>query len=74
MTPEERLERLRKAYSDARAHGLAHSQREFAALLGMNATTISSAMNGHPRILTDSLVLKAENFVQGLEEEKGPRE
>ena len=45
-----------RIYNEARARGLCHKQKDFADLLGMNQSTISQALTGNERYLTDSLV------------------
>lgn len=47
---------VNRIYSLARAKGLCKTQNEFAELLGMNKSTISSAINGGERSLTDNLI------------------
>lgn len=57
------IERLKKALNDARMAGLAKTQRDFAALVGSNETTISRALKEDDRYLTDSLVDKVETVM-----------
>ena len=52
----EKADFINRIYSLARAKGLCKTQGEFADLLGMNKSTISAAMNGTERNLTDNLI------------------
>lgn len=47
---------INRIYNEARSHGICHTQGEFARLLGMNASTISKAMQGDEKYLTANLV------------------
>lgn len=58
----EKLEALTYIYEQVRSAGLARSQKEFSTLIDVNKNCLSSAMNGDPRYLTDSLVAKATKF------------
>lgn len=53
---ESKTDYLNRIYSWARAKGLCHTQGEFAALMGMHGSTLSAAMRGHERFLTDNLI------------------
>lgn len=54
----EKQDYLQSIFSLAKSRGKCHTQKEFAALLGVNDKGLSSAMNGNPKFLTDSLVAK----------------
>lgn len=71
---EEKIAYLNRIYSLARARGLCKKQGEFAALLGMNASTISGAMQGKERYLTDNFLRRVSVWAQqmGLEEGTEP--
>lgn len=58
----ERKEKLQKLYNQARLAGLCQSQKEFSELLHINNVSISRALNGDPRYLTDSLLSKIEKL------------
>lgn len=58
-TKDEKLAALTEVYRHALGAGLCRTQKEFAELLGVTSTTLSSAMNGSERHLTDSLVARA---------------
>ena len=70
----ENQEYLQRIMLAARNNGLCRTQKEFAALLGDDATSLSSALNGNPRSLTNSLIGKVRNFAisQGLEDGTTP--
>lgn len=55
----QKLQELISFFDMARAAGLCSSQKEFAALVGVAESTMSMAMNGAERALTDSLIGKA---------------
>lgn len=63
MEKAELQERLRNALNTARAKGLAKTQKEFAALIGYNETSVSKALKGEPIYLTDTIVSIAESIV-----------
>ena len=49
---------LQTAYTEILRTGKAHNKKEFAALFGINPSTLSAAMNGDERYLTDNLITK----------------
>lgn len=53
---EEKLEYLTRIFTLAKKKGLCKTKGEFAALIGMNQSTISMAFNESPRYLTDNLI------------------
>lgn len=57
---ETRKDYVNRVYNEACARGLCRRQKEFAALLGMDASTISSALNGNERYLTDNLIRRVQ--------------
>ena len=59
---EKKTDYLKRVYNLAVLHGLCVTKKEFAALLGVNDKGLSSAMNGDPKNLTDSLVKKVQLF------------
>ena len=70
-TLKEKQEFIQRIMLLAKSRGMCKTQKEFAALLGVDKTGLSSAMNGNPRSLTDSLVMKVQAFaiVNGLDSE-----
>ena len=62
MTTEERKEILVAIYRKALGLGVVKTVKEFAEALEMNVSTISSALNGSPKHLTESLVKKARRW------------
>lgn len=67
MDKNTKLEALKDAYERCLASGMIRNQSEFSALIDINRTTLSSAMNGSDRALTDSLVAKAVKIANELE-------
>lgn len=57
-----KVEFIKKVYNLACLRGMCRTQKEFAALLGINDKGLSSAMNGSEKHLTASLMKKVENF------------
>ena len=55
----QKLQELTSYFDAAREAGLCVNQKEFAALVGVAESTMSMAMNGAERALTDSLIGKA---------------
>ena len=68
METNAKLRALKDAYERCLATGVVRNQGEFAALIDMNKTTVSSAMNGSPKALTDSLVAKAVRIANELDQ------
>ena len=66
MEQNAKLQALRDAYESCLATGIVRNQTEFAALIDINRATLSSAMNGKPNALTDSLVAKATKVANEL--------
>lgn len=60
---------LNRLLNEARKHGLCHTQGEFAALLEINPSTLSKALQGDERYLTPSLIKKVRRWAEqnGLE-------
>lgn len=67
---EEKIAYLNRIYSLARAKVLCKKQGDFTALLGMNASTISGAMQEKEKYLIDNFMLRVRTWAQqmGLEE------
>lgn len=64
MTESEKLKILTDAYNFCLTSGRVKTRKDFAALLGVHQTTISSAFNSHGQYLTDSLVAKASALLE----------
>ena len=62
MSPEEKKTYIQRIYNLASAEGLCRTKTEFASLLEINYTSLSSAMSGNERFLTDSLIGKVQKF------------
>lgn len=60
----DKKETLNQLFEQIRSAGLARTQRDFAALLGINEKGFSAAMNGNEKYLTDSLVNKVTKFYE----------
>lgn len=54
-------EKLQRLYDVARAHGLAHSKGEFAALIGVESSSLSHALKDDGKIKIDNVIQKAEH-------------
>ena len=72
----EKQDYIQSIFSLAKAKGKCHTQKEFAALLGINDKGLSAAMNGNPKFLTDSLVKKVRAWasLEALDIEETPGE
>lgn len=69
---EDKKEYVNKIYRLAMLYGMCNSLKEFAELLQVNRSGLSSAMNGNPTYLTDRLYMKVQRFAleHGLEEKE----
>lgn len=63
MTPEERLSILQDAYNYCVREGRVKTRQEFAELIGVNRSNLSSAFNGNDTYLTDRLIGKVREVV-----------
>lgn len=63
-----KLQALKDSYERCLATGVVKNQTEYAALLDISRTTLSSAMNASPKHLTDSLVAKAVKIANELDQ------
>jgi len=68
MEQNVKLNALKDAYERCLSTGVVRNQSEFSELLDINRTTLSSAMNGSPKALTDSLVAKAVRVANELDQ------
>lgn len=65
----DRLEYLTWAYETMRNKGLVHTQNDFASIVGLNKSTLSRAFGGNPKYLTESLISKVRDFMDGYKDE-----
>ena len=57
---ETRKDYINRIDTEARTCGLCRKQKEFAELLGMNSSTLSNALRGDERYLSDSFVKRVQ--------------
>ena len=57
---ETKKDYLERIFFEARKAGLCKTQKEFAALLGMNPSTISNALKGDEKYLTESILRRVQ--------------
>lgn len=60
----DKKETLNFLYEQIRNAGFCKTQRDFAALMGINEKGFSAAMNGNEKYLTDSLINKVSTFYE----------
>lgn len=60
MEKMEKLQILNAYYAEAVRTGRVKSKKEFAALIGINPSSLSAAMNGDDKYLTDSLISRVQ--------------
>ena len=65
MNEQEKLQTLTDAYNYCISSGKVRTRKEFAELIGVHHTTLSSAFNNKGNYLTDSLVAKAAAILAG---------
>lgn len=67
MNTNEKKDRLVSIYRAAKDAGIIATQKDFAEALGVNYTSISAAMNGNERALTDRFCQRVEfSQAQGI--------
>lgn len=66
MERNAKLQALKDAFERCLSTGIIRNQQEFSDLVGISRTTMSSAMNGSEKALTDSLVAKAVRVANEL--------
>ena len=71
MEQNDKLRIAQEAYERCLATGRVRSKKDFAELIGIDRTTLSSAMNGNERYLTDSLVARIVDVVKTEPEQEG---
>ena len=65
----DKVQQLKVIFEDLRYHGSVKTQKDFAALLGVNEGNLSKALKGDDRYLTDSLLSKAAAVSRNISEE-----
>lgn len=65
MEQKEKLSILNDAYAVSIERGRVKNRKEFADLIGVHRTTLSSAFNGDEKYLTDSLIARVIDIVKG---------
>lgn len=71
---ETKKDYVNRVFNEARALNLCRTQKEFAELLGMDKSTLSGALRGYDRFLTDSFVKRMQAWEkQVLDPKRGPR-
>ena len=60
MEKSEKLQIINAYYTEALRIGKVKNKKEFASLIGVNASSLSAAMNGDDKYLTDSLISKVQ--------------
>lgn len=59
---ETKKEYLERIFYEARFKGLCRTQKDFSELVGMNPSTISNALKGDEKYLTDSIVRRIQSW------------
>lgn len=62
MRTEESQKFINDVFSTARFRGMCRTRGEFASLLGVNKSCLSTVMNGNPQYLTRSFLAKVQRF------------
>lgn len=60
----DKLAQLNELFAELRAQGRVRTQNDLANLIGVNKSTISSAMNGNPKYLTNSLLERITSVME----------
>lgn len=68
---EDKKDYITRIYKEARLRGLCHTQGEFAQLLGMNQSTISNALKGDEKYLTDNFIRRVKAWAGQMLTERG---
>ena len=68
MEIEERMRILQSVYTEILRTGKVRNKKEFAALYGINPSSLSAAMNGDERYLTDNLIERIQAYTEKTEE------
>lgn len=59
---ETKKDYINRLLNEARMRGLCKTQKEFAALVGMDQSTISNALKGNEKYLTDSIIRRLKSW------------
>lgn len=70
MEKEEKLQYLNVCYAKALSTGKVKSKKEFASLYGINPSSLSAAMNGDEKYLTDNLIARLQADSTPIETER----
>lgn len=70
MEKEEKLQYLNVCYAKALSTGKVKSKKEFASLYGINPSSLSAAMNGDEKYLTDNLISRLQADSTPIETER----
>lgn len=71
---ETKKDYVNRVFNEARALNLCRTQKDFAELLSMDKSTLSGALRGYDRYLTDSFIRRLQTWEkQVLEPKRGPR-
>ena len=68
---EDKKDYITRIYKEARLRGLCNTQGEFAQLLGMNQSTISNALKGDEKYLTDNFIRRVKAWAGQMLTERG---
>ena len=68
MEKEEKIRLIQTAYTNILRTGKVRNKKEFAMVCGINPSTLSAAMNGDDRYLTDSLIEKIRGLINREDE------
>lgn len=70
---ETKKEYVERIFFEARMRGLCKTQGEFAELLGMHPSTISNALKGEEKYLTDSIIRRVKAWELQVLQPRGQR-
>ena len=70
MEKEEKLQYLNVCFAKALSTGKVKSKKEFASLYGINPSSLSAAMNGDEKYLTDNLIARLQADSTPIETER----
>ena len=59
---ETKKDYINRLLNEARMRGLCKTQKDFAALVGMDQSTISNALKGNEKYLSDSIIRRLESW------------
>lgn len=71
---ETKKDYVNRVFNEARALNLCRTQKEFAELISMDKSTLSGALRGYERYLTDNFLRRLQTWEkQVLEPKRGPK-